>query len=187
MSTQKVNTVGIIGGGEGGARILRLLGKSQSVKVLYICDAKMDAPAIQLGRELGINTVSNMVQALRQIEVDFIVEATGSKTVLDQIAQYRISGQILTSRVAMMFASVLDEVSGEMNRLIHQDLMTIRTNIDQHTRGISKTLNSMERISNELEVLALNAGIQATRAGGFGHGFSVVAEKVKHGYPVASG
>jgi hypothetical protein len=179
MELSDKKTVGIIGGNENGRDLLRLFIGSKRVDVVYVADPDTNAPGIALAKKHNIKTMANVESAIKGNPVDFILEATGSGEVRGLIEQYRTHEEVLTSTAALMFHSVLKEHRDDTNQHVFSDLSDVRREIDRNTRDVSKTLHGIEKISNELEVLAINAGIQASRAGEFGKGFAVVAGEVK--------
>lgn len=170
----------IIGGGQRGDKVLKLFSQSALVEIVFVIDTNKKAPAIQTARKLGIKVATEIASALKSTTLDLIIEATGKDEVLDEIAKNRNkSVMILPSRLALLFYDLLAERRGSMTQELHADLITLREKIDKNTRDSANALGEIDRISNELEVLAINAGIQASRAGVFGHGFAVVAGEVK--------
>lgn len=171
----------IIGGGTIGNQLLTLFSQSDLVEVMFVLDKNKQAPAMQAARKLGIKLHSEIDNILKSTPLDFIVETTGLDEVLEKVAKNRNrSSIILPSRLALLFFNILNERRGEMTQALNTDLNDLQAKIGNNTRDGSKALAEMERISNELEVLAINAGIQASRAGAFGKGFSVVAGEVKN-------
>jgi methyl-accepting chemotaxis protein len=69
--------------------------------------------------------------------------------------------------------TLTSEVSGQMKKML--DAMR---DIDTRSKDISKVIAVIEDIAFQTNILALNASIEAARAGDLGKGFSVVANEV---------
>ncbi len=93
-----------------------------------------------------------------------------------------ITGQIRTSTVRCGSASELvDKATGyaaEADRKMEQ-LSEATRNIDRSSAQIVTIIKTIEDIAFQTNILALNASVEAARAGTAGKGFSVVAEEVR--------
>ncbi|MBF0177553.1 MAG: hypothetical protein HQL63_12010 [Magnetococcales bacterium] len=176
---EQKKTVGLVGGGDNAARLLQLFSGSHRVELLYVVDTNTNSPGMTKAKLLGIKTLTNIESAVKNIPVDFIVDASGDEEIMAQVVANKQHGEIVSGTATLLFFAVLEDQRGTTNQQVFKDLSGVRREIDRNTRDVSKTLHGIEKISNELEVLAINAGIQASRAGEFGKGFAVVAGEVK--------
>ncbi|HHV76381.1 MAG TPA: chemotaxis protein [Syntrophothermus lipocalidus] len=73
--------VAIVGGGKGGTSILKAFDCIEGFSIVGICDIDTNAPAMQLARDRGVPTYSEVETLLRQPGLDVVIEATGSEKV----------------------------------------------------------------------------------------------------------
>ncbi|MBF0448919.1 MAG: hypothetical protein HQL67_12020 [Magnetococcales bacterium] len=175
---EETKNIGIVGGGKEGKILLDFLSKSDGIKILFIVDSDSNAPAMAAASKVGVKTMANLDMAIKNFPVDLLINA-GVSDENEQILQQQDQHDVVQASVALMLINILEAERGKTNKRVFTDLSDVRQEIDRNTRDASKALHGIEKISNELEVLAINAGIQASRAGEFGKGFSVVAGEVK--------
>lgn len=170
--------LGVVGGDDEVRRLLSLAVHSREVRLAFVSDLNPDAPAMVEARRLGLPAYNDVGEAL-QFEPADMVLVLGPKEQAERVRRIKGNHEVLGERAGRMFLEMIRGRETRSDREALTELSQIRREIDKSTRDVSKTLHGIEKISNELEVLAINAGIQASRAGEFGKGFAVVAGEVK--------
>lgn len=86
-----------------------------------------------------------------------------------------------TENICNINSSNMDKMSNKMNdlKVTTKDLLSFMNDISEHNKKIEDILKVINNISNQTRMLSLNASIEASKAGEFGQGFSVVANEVK--------
>jgi hypothetical protein len=176
----KVLSVGIVGGGRGGLEMLKIFADSDKVRVAFLVDRDPQAIAVTSAKERNIETPDDLVAAMQQYRTDFIIEATGSAKVLELLrGNHREGTEILSSQAALMFYTVVHEGRRKLNSDIFGKISHIGEEIVGSTASVKKALAAITQVAFNLEMLSINAAIEAARAGVHGRSFAVVAEEVK--------
>ena len=172
--------IGIIGGGKGGFEIYQLFSNNDLSSIAFVVDIDMNAPAIRIARKNYIDTYNDIKVALRNHPVEFIIEATGSPKVLEQINKYKSdTSDVITSNVAMLLFNTLSETRKKNNEQIFNETAKIKNKIDHNLSTASKAIQDVREITSRVELLAINAEIEASHAGDAGKGFAVLATELK--------
>ncbi|MFO7819029.1 MAG: methyl-accepting chemotaxis protein [Halanaerobacter sp.] len=181
---EEIKYVGIVGGGEIGTKLLQMFLQMKTVEVEYMVDLDPEADGMQLARENNIAAKNELNPVLQDSSLDIILEVTGSQQVLEEIKENKRSSiDVISGKTSYFIHNLIDEYKSLEGNLVAKTtnhLEDIYSSIQNDSKKVTDLLSQIEKITNNLNMLALNASIEAARAGERGEGFSVVADEVKN-------
>jgi len=175
---KQVFSIGIIGGGRGGNALLKFFGSSTVARVVFVVDPNPTAPGILEARARNIRTFSDDDEATRGELPDFLFDSSGD-TDLEARIRARLKGtatMFITPLTSRMMVEVLGENSSQLREDISQVVSGIKNDLASSLDASNSIVSRINSIMSNMQMLALNASIEASKAGIHGRGFTVVAD-----------
>ena len=173
-------SVGIIGGGQAGATLLKYFADVEDVKIVGMCDMRDDAPGMLLAKSLKYNTYNSIEDILSADSGMLILEVTGSPKVQGILLEQRSSRQqIMMADGAWLMCQLIDSSKKKQAIAVEKvshEFSSLTDRMRCNSENIESAFCGIEKVLLELKMTTINASIEAARLGEQGLAFGVVTK-----------
>lgn len=200
--------IAIVGAGTGGTKLIELFNEIKETEIVGVIDRNMQSAGMEYARKLGIRCSTDIsdIDSACELIIEATGNASVLESLREKYGSSKHIVDSITAKLMMFIVDKqiemrdrlnfqLEEINKtseslhfEMNNMVKitEQLNGINTDLAQSAmqsnQFIEKTdemTKAVNKITQQIKILGLNANIEAARAGEHGRGFSVVATEVQ--------
>ncbi len=146
--------IALIGAGNGGLALLKVLLKIPGIKIKYVCDINPYAVGVLFARNYNIEYVADYKQIIKDREISLIFEATGDQGFFNSLSNEKAPNISLIGASGSLIIYQLLDSYNEINRNLNEYKINLEKKIIERTEEIEKVNIRLEKEMLEYEKIS---------------------------------
>ncbi|CAB3649066.1 methyl-accepting chemotaxis protein [Trinickia soli] len=155
-------------------RLARMLNQMNAKLVGILIDAKVSIDVIERATQEFANGTADLANRTDE-QASAIEKTTASLAEITQTAERNALGAERANAAGHQTAESAESAAREVQRTVE-----VMAQVRDHSRKIAEITSLIDGIAFQTNIIALNASVEAARAGQYGRGFAVVATEVRN-------
>jgi signal transduction histidine kinase len=150
----KEEAIALIGAGNGGLALLKVLLDIPGTQIKYVCDINADAAGFVFAKSHDIKCISDYDEIIRDKEINLIFEATGNPKVFEDLSNKKsLKVSLIGGGGSKIIYNLLDAYN-EINQNLEEYKDNLEIKIIERTEDLEKANASLEKEMLEYEKIS---------------------------------
>jgi len=147
-------TIALIGAGNGGLALLKVLLEIPGVQIKYVCDVNIDSMGFVFAKDHGIKCINDYSEIISDEEINLIFEATGNPKVFEDLSSKKsLRVSLIGGDGSKIIYNLLDSYN-EINQNLSEYKDNLELKIIERTEEIEKANANLEKEMLEYEKIS---------------------------------